>query len=546
MPNLIQSLIEHDLGQLHIIADLWGIDLVAPDRRQGRRNLSNSILNADLVLEIFESLDPEAQKAIRSIHASQDRLPWQQFIHQYGEIREMGPGKRDREVPYRNPKSISEILWYRAFIARTFMETPDGLKEFAFIPDDLVNLLLLGKKPKNILFGRPATKKERLFLQPANESIVDHSCTLLAALRIGFTNEELMNISKNWSIQVDTLTQLLIATGLLDKGNQPIAEKIGVFLQLDRGKSLLQFFEVWKNSSQINDLHDIPQLQIEGEWLNRPAHTRENILSILEGLERHIWWSIPAFITAIKNKHQDFQRSAGEYETWYIKDKKSGEYLRGIEHWDKVEGELIRYFLTGPLHWLGLIDLASATKDGENNAFRFSKSSRNLLTGKPPAFLELENEKVHIDSKLLIHVPQKFARNLRYQISRFSEWEGSKKENYQYRITAKSLERARSQGLQAAQLSSLLEKNASSTLPPNLSHALERWEQFGTQAKIEKALILRVNQPIILEELRKTRAARFLEDPLGTTAIIVKTGAWEKVMEALGEMGYLCDDIIDQ
>ena len=77
-------------------------------------------------------------------------------------------------------------------------------------------------------------------------------------------------------------------------------------------------------------------------------------------------------------------------------------------------------------------------------------------------------------------------------------------------------------------------------------HALERWEQFGTQTKIKKELILRVKQPAILDELRKTRAARFIGDPLGPTAVIVKPGAWEKVMEALGEMGYLVDDIIEK
>jgi hypothetical protein len=46
-----------------------------------------------------------------------------------------------------------------------------------------------------------------------------------------------------------------------------------------------------------------------------------------------------------------------------------------------------------------------------------------------------------------------------------------------------------------------------------------------------------------LEELRKSKAARFLGEPLGPTSIIIKTGAQAKVMAALTEMGVLAEDI---
>jgi hypothetical protein len=52
---------------------------------------------------------------------------------------------------------------------------------------------------------------------------------------------------------------------------------------------------------------------------------------------------------------------------------------------------------------------------------------------------------------------------------------------------------------------------------------------------------LRTKHPHVLEKLRASRAARFLGDPLGPTAVVVKAGAWEKVVAALVEMGYLSD-----
>ena len=45
----------------------------------------------------------------------------------------------------------------------------------------------------------------------------------------------------------------------------------------------------------------------------------------------------------------------------------------------------------------------------------------------------------------------------------------------------------------------------------------------------------------MLKDLRASRAARFLGDPLGPTVIIVKAGAWEKVIAVLAELGYLAE-----
>jgi hypothetical protein len=88
------------------------------------------------------------------------------------------------------------------------------------------------------------------------------------------------------------------------------------------------------------------------------------------------------------------------------------------------------------------------------------------------------------------------------------------------------------------QFMTLLDKHAEH-VPPNLVTALERFEQQGRQARIEGVMVLRLSSPEILEELRASRAARFLGDPLGPTTVIVKPGAREKVLAALVEMGYL-------
>ncbi|MCJ7585520.1 MAG: hypothetical protein MUO30_12230, partial [Anaerolineales bacterium] len=74
--------------------------------------------------------------------------------------------------------------------------------------------------------------------------------------------------------------------------------------------------------------------------------------------------------------------------------------------------------------------------------------------------------------------------------------------------------------------------------------ALKRWELNGTEARFENPVVLRVSRPEVLEELRKSKAGRFLGEILGPTTVIVKKGAQAKVLAALAELGLLAEDTI--
>jgi hypothetical protein len=45
--------------------------------------------------------------------------------------------------------------------------------------------------------------------------------------------------------------------------------------------------------------------------------------------------------------------------------------------------------------------------------------------------------------------------------------------------------------------------------------------------------------PEVLQALRKSRASRYLGEPIGPAAITIKPGASQKVLAALAELGYL-------
>lgn len=247
-----------------------------------------------------------------------------------------------------------------------------------------------------------------------------------------------------------------------------------------------------------------------------------------------------SFISQVKERDPDFLRSGGEYESWFIKRPDSDEFLPGFQHWDDVEGTLLRYFLSGPLHWLGLIDLGAAEEGGPVLAFRESVLFPDFMSGKLPPVPQDEDAGVQIRSQGEIRMPRGVPPKVRYQIARFCDWYPIKADAYQYRISPDSLTRAEDQGLRVVHLLSLLENHAEA-IPPNILEALQRWEGHGTQASIESKLVLRLGSPAVLEALKKTRAERYILEQLGPTAVVVRPGSQAKVAQALLELGFFLD-----
>lgn len=553
MPSLAQSLHPHDLGHLRILAEHWGIELTVPDTRTALPALVEAMLDPERVIEIHAALPAEAQQALADVSAHGGRLPWQQFSRSWGKVRAIGPGRRDRERPDRSPISSAETLWYRGFIARAFFEASSGLQEFAYIPDDLLPLIPTAPEketqtgiPAGLpVLGRPAAPKERAHPRPADDRLLDHVCTLLASHRLGIAPEgQFPNVPPGL---ISFATTLLHTAGLLTPDNLPDPEAARSHLAAERGEALAALFHAWRESEKHNDLHHVPHLHPEGEWKNNPLATRRFLLDLLAALPEKTWWSLPAFLADLRRDFPDFQRPMGDYDSWFIRDARSGEFLRGFEHWDDVDGALIRYLITGPLHWLGLLDLAAPKEDAPPHAataFRFSHRAAGLLGSADLSKFQKEEAPLHIRSNARIGVPVLAPRVVRYQIARFCHWEKATRHEYRYRLTPRSLEHARNQGLEIRHLQMLLARHGSS-VPPNIVKALDRWAQRGTEARLQTVLVLRLGSPDALQALRKSRAARFLGDPLGPTTIIVRAGAGEKVLAALAEMGYL-GEFVDQ
>ncbi len=538
MPDLKHSLRAQDLGFLKIVAEFWGIELRAPDARSALPELINQIEDPELIQEIVESLPANARETLDDLIENGGWMAWSRFVRTYGELREVGPGRRDREKPYLDPISPTEMLWYRGLIGRDFLRREGSLQECAYIPDDLLEHLPAVAPSSPAPPGRAASPGETAYVQPVNDRILDHACTLLAALRL--EDPQRSPAIDRWQPPFSVVHGLLTAMKLITSSEQPVVEDARPFLEMPRGTALTWLVGRWRDSTLFNELHLMPSLICEGAWQNDPRSTRERILALLSEIPEGGWWNLESFINAFFEREPDFQRPSGDFDTWLIRDAETGDSLRGLQHWAAVDGALLRYMITGPMHWLGLLDLASPEPGGRITAFRFSDWAEHLLLGKPVEDLPSEDATVTAFSDGSLKVPRLVPRLGRYQISRFCNWEEETEKEYRYQLTPASLKAASEQGLRINHLEKLLNRYGEDP-PPNLIEALHRWDKNGGEVRIHPGVILRVNTPQILQALRESPAGRFIGEPLGPTSAIVRPGAEEKVAKALARLGYLSD-----
>jgi hypothetical protein len=551
MQTLLQTLQDHDLGHLKAIAELWGIDLPHGDPAMAASHLAESMLTTDVAEEIIESLPPAAMEALQSIMLHGGRKPLADMRREFGSIRRMGPGKRDREKPWRAPESSTEALWYRGLIATAFADSPSGPREFVFIPTDLNPLLPATRIQPDQVLGGPGAL-------PAKSSYIDLACvqdatTLLAALRQSPIHEiqslriQLPQLDRHliYAPHCEFLVTLLLDLDILTKNPlHPVPSQTGAFLAAPPQSGRRKLFLAWLHSDRWNDLSKVAGLRLVSDrWPNDPVAARQSLLEFLHPIPVDTWWSIEKWVSAIRQWQPSFQRPGADFDSWYIQSETGGEILSGAAHWDQIEGALLRYWISGPLHWLGITQLGYQPSSAHPAAFRLRFDIGELsapLKEEPP--IEIQQSVIKINPKSELRVSQEGSRVARYQVARIGEWLKLEKGDFVYRLSPKSLATAAAQGMTHEHILNLLKKYSQPPIPPSVLEALSRWHQKGVEARLENAILLRLKSPDVVEQLLATKAtARFLTNRLNETTFILDGRQATQLIGQAARLGLLID-----
>ena len=540
MPDLQQRLRPTDLDFLQRIARAWNLELSAQSFTEALSELAAGMLDPELFAEIIDALPAEPAKAWNYLLAHQGKDTWSAFSREFGDLRPFGLAKRSREEPDLHPANASEFLWYRGLIGRAFLNLTGTPQEYAFIPDEF---LAFSPAPAQAisesLLPRPASEAEKKIPVPADDAVLDDITELLASLRM---NRQVLAEEENVPRRAYQafLLNLLAEKGIITPTHLPNPEQVKEFLSLPRGEALLALFAAWRSSQKINDLRMLPGLSCEGNWQNDPRSPRELLLQIVSTVSSTSWWSIPSLLSQIKTHRPDFQRPAGDYDSWFILEQKSHEYLRGFTNWDKVDGALLRYLLVGPLHWLGVLDLARAERSASPLSFRLSPLGAALLKNEPPQHVRSENGSATLLNNGTLLLNRDVPRPLRYQIARFCSPVVDEKKPGKYRLTAESLAQASEQGLRPTQLLQILQLAHVKSIPQSISEALDRWEKYGSEILFEPVTLLRLDKPELLPMLQKNpHISRYFGEVLNNKTVILKPGSANALQQSLAELGLL-------
>jgi hypothetical protein len=195
-------------------------------------------------------------------------------------------------------------------------------------------------------------------------------------------------------------------------------------------------------------------------------------LGLLGKLQPGAWYSRQEVVRAIKENAPDFQRPPGDYETWYIRNSSTQEFLKGFAQWDAVEGALLRFLIGGPLHWLAAFDLAEPSA-GDDLLLSFSGWGARWLGHDLP--------EPHDPPRRAITVGEDFTLTLaagtpladRFRVERFAQWQASYP-HYVYQISQRSLKRASDEGIAPQQILDFLKAHSAQT-PEKVTTALLRF-----------------------------------------------------------------------
>jgi hypothetical protein len=550
MRTLEQALLDHELIVLRVIGEWLGLDLTGTDKAAAVDQLTMALAQVDLVSEM-EYLEPEEATALADLVRQGGRAPVAVFARDHGEVRLMGPGKLEREEPWLDPASPAESLWYRGFLYRGFDQTDEGTLEFYYIPQELLYRLAPPAAAKRE--ERPDEAEPSLRpinppgeARPAPTDAVDDLTTLLAlAQRTGLRPDRLPNLDglmmdpdrgrRSLLLTLATEMSLLRRT---DDILRPTRAAID-WLQQSREAQLRVLVDAWSRSFW-NELRHTPGLVAEGEsWQNDPLLARTALMDALPADDQ--WYRLGDIVSVIRREDPDFQRPDGNYETWYIRDAQTLDYLSSFEDWERVEGRLLRYLIQGPLYWLGMVEL-SAANGSDSAAYRLTPRALAWLGDEPAAADEVKVPLV-VQPDGIILAPYNASRYERFQAARIADPEPlSPGRPYRYRIVPSSLAEAQGQGISPERMVQFLESASGRPVPTSVRRGISRWSEKGIEGRLQSVVVLRVGNAEILETLRANPKTRdYITEALGDLAVVIRHGEWEAFRQAVAQLGLLLD-----
>ncbi|MBX3011363.1 MAG: hypothetical protein KF832_07635 [Caldilineaceae bacterium] len=504
MPTTAQMLAEYPDILLQVLAELRGAFLDGADtREQAIELLAAQITDPTSVQFAYQEVTDMAdgaKDAVETLLRENGEMTEAHFSREFGSIRQMGPAKLERETPWLYPESVAELLYYYGLLGRGFKGAGQRAHTIVYLPSDITPWLPHPQNPAlaNTLPIKPVPPPpvarmlsnedslledmgsflgflhtERLRLTPRGPHPEDID-RFVQRLQLPFGDDDLPALN----IRLALLLHLANRLGWLRRGDGELVQlthnRVRLFLEKSRSEQRTALWDAWLHSPEWNDLCRTPGLECAdtGTWQNDALQTRQSLLAIFGKLQPGVWYSRFDLVQTIKEVAPDFQRPTSNYDTWYIRNTNTQEFLKGFAQWDDVEGTLLRFLLEGPLYWLSAVDLAEPSA-GDDLLFSLSPWGAIWVGHNTPQPHEQVRRSLTVGEDFTIRLSPGSALADRFRIERFAQWQASYPD-YLYQMNQRSLKRAQEEGISPQQILSFLQGHTPQ-IPEKIKSALARF-----------------------------------------------------------------------
>jgi hypothetical protein len=543
-------LVDTELVRLRVIARLWGVDVEANRGFEIAAELAQYMTTPAHAADTWRLLPEGERSVLEALLNAGGTMPAAAFIRRFGEIRPMGPGRLEREAPWRDPVSPAEGLWHRGLVFAAFAGVGRESYPIYFAPVELQVVLPFKVEAQAAPIQLEPVAPPALSYVGAEWLLSDVTSVLsfvhneTVELRDDspavWPEETRQSLSRHLRdrdpIRLGFILHLISHLGWTKLGGDGrlrlAAESAMAWLREPESESLTTLVSAWRHVMGWDELWHLTGLVPDdtATWRSDPTLARTALTRYVDGLTSGEWVRVSDFINAIRETDPDFLRPGGDYETWYVRDAASGASLTGFESWDQVEGTLLHALLTGPARWLGLVELGANAEGEPPQVFRVRAglAFTALSEPAPPA--------VRPDLTVTMPAGRRFDR---FQLARVADL-ARVDDPYVYRLTPTSLDRARQQHIGLERVLSFLDGLTDVALPDAVQSSLTRCAERGTEVWLERMVLLTVTDEAVMKQITSSpRTGRFIGRAVGSTAAVVAEQDWPSLVAGLVELGLL-------
>lgn len=273
------------------------------------------------------------------------------------------------------------------------------------------------------------------------------------------------------------------------------------------------------------------------------AQARRLLLGHLCQLQSGTWLSAERFLerVSVLAPRLIFQKEDKYPGIPYFKD---ANYLTQQARWvAEVEAAFVGGVLSGPLHWLGLVDVC--LDEGRLLAFRLTEDADRAMRLDEP--LPSSNPAAVADGRLVVQpnfqllalggVPETTLARIELFADRVRADRGS----FEFKLSRQTFYAAQQRGLSARGIIDFLQRQAGAPLPQNVLRTLREWGEQSERIVIRPSVALcHTDSAALADSLWQDPALKpVFERRLGPGMILLKRGNTATLRELLLERGQL-------